>query len=35
MEEILEKLAYCVEFGKINLTSPYPPICAGRMVLTN
>src|SRR5664279_596181 len=25
MENILEKLAYCVENGKINRTSPYPP----------
>jgi methanogenic corrinoid protein MtbC1 len=25
MNEILESLARCVEFGKINRTSPYPP----------
>jgi methanogenic corrinoid protein MtbC1 len=25
MNDILEKLALCVEFGKINKTSPYPP----------
>jgi len=25
MDNILEKLAYCVESGKINKTSPYPP----------
>ena len=25
MNDILEKLAQCVEFGKINKTSPYPP----------
>ena len=25
MNEILEKLAQCVEFGKINKVSPYPP----------
>jgi methanogenic corrinoid protein MtbC1 len=25
MNEILESLAKCVEFGKINRTSPYPP----------
>lgn len=25
MENVLEKLAYCVEFGKINKPSPYPP----------
>ena len=30
MEEILNKLAYCVEFGKINLTSPYPPDLRGQ-----
>ena len=30
MEEILEKLAYCVEFGKINLASPYPPNMRGQ-----
>lgn len=30
MEEILEKLAYCVEFGKINLASPYPPDLRGQ-----
>jgi len=23
--QILEKIAFCVEFGKINLSSPYPP----------
>ena len=25
MNDILKKLAHCVEFGKINKTSPYPP----------
>src|SRR5674476_782425 len=30
MEEILERLAYCVEFGKINLASPYPPDMRGQ-----
>jgi methanogenic corrinoid protein MtbC1 len=25
MNEILDKIAKCVEFGKINRTSPYPP----------
>ena len=25
MSELLEQIAYCVEFGKINKTSPYPP----------
>ena len=25
MNEILDKLAKCVEFGKINKASPYPP----------
>ena len=27
--EILKKIAYCVEFGKINKTSPYPPNMKG------
>jgi len=27
--EILEKIAYCVEFGKINQASPYPPNMKG------
>ena len=30
MEEILERLAHCVEFGKINLASPYPPDLRGQ-----
>jgi methanogenic corrinoid protein MtbC1 len=30
MEELLERLAYCVEFGKINLASPYPPDMRGQ-----
>jgi len=25
MEELFQKIAHCVEFGKINKTSPYPP----------
>ena len=25
MNEILNRIAQCVEFGKINKTSPYPP----------
>jgi methanogenic corrinoid protein MtbC1 len=25
MEELLEKIAYCVEYGKINKNAPYPP----------
>lgn len=29
MENILERIAYCVEFGKINKTSPYPPDMKG------
>ena len=28
--EILEKIAYCVEFGKINNASPYPPDMKGQ-----
>ncbi len=30
MNELLEKLAYCVEFGKIDLKSPYPPDLRGQ-----
>jgi corrinoid protein of di/trimethylamine methyltransferase len=30
MEELLEKIAHCVEFGKINLASPYPPDMRGQ-----
>lgn len=30
MEQILEKLAYCVEFGKINNQAPYPPDMKGQ-----
>ncbi len=30
MSEILKKLAYCVEFGKIDKTSPYPPDMKGQ-----
>jgi methylmalonyl-CoA mutase cobalamin-binding domain/chain len=29
MENILERIAYCVEFGKINKISPYPPDMKG------
>jgi methanogenic corrinoid protein MtbC1 len=29
MDELLNKIAYCVEFGKINLQSPYPPDMKG------
>jgi methanogenic corrinoid protein MtbC1 len=29
MENILEKLTHCVEFGKINLASPFPPDMKG------
>lgn len=29
MEEILQKLALCVEKGKVNLASPYPPAMKG------
>lgn len=25
MEELLQQIAYCIEFGKVNKTSPYPP----------
>jgi methanogenic corrinoid protein MtbC1 len=30
MDDILNKIAYCVEFGKINLQSPYPPDMKGQ-----
>ena len=30
MEQLLEKIAYCVEFGKINKISPYPPDMKGQ-----
>jgi methanogenic corrinoid protein MtbC1 len=30
MSEILQKLAHCVEFGKIDKTSPYPPDMKGQ-----
>ena len=30
MENILEQIAYCVEFGKINNASPYPPELKGQ-----
>ena len=30
MNDLLSKLAECVEFGKINLTSPYPPQMKGQ-----
>lgn len=30
MEDLFNKIAYCVEFGKINKTSPYPPNMKGQ-----
>ncbi len=30
MSDLLEKLAYCVEFGKINKVAPYPPQMKGQ-----
>jgi len=30
MNELLTKLAECIEFGKINLASPYPPQMKGQ-----
>jgi methanogenic corrinoid protein MtbC1 len=30
MSEMLEKIAYCIEFGKINKESPYPPDMKGQ-----
>jgi len=29
MSEIIEKIAHCIEFGKINKVSPYPPDMKG------
>jgi methanogenic corrinoid protein MtbC1 len=31
MEELLGKIAHCVEFGKINEASPYPPDMKGQV----
>jgi len=31
MSELIEKIAYCIEFGKINLASPYPPNMKGQV----
>lgn len=31
MENLLEKLSYCIEFGKINQASPYPPDMKGEV----
>jgi methanogenic corrinoid protein MtbC1 len=30
MEELLQQIAECIEFGKINLASPYPPNMKGQ-----
>lgn len=30
MEQLLENLAYCIEFGKMNKQAPYPPDMKGR-----
>jgi methanogenic corrinoid protein MtbC1 len=30
MEQLLEQIAYCVEFGKINKLAPYPPDMKGK-----
>lgn len=29
METIFERIAYCVEVGKINAATPYPPTMKG------
>ena len=29
MEELFKQIAHCVEYGKINLASPYPPDMKG------
>ncbi len=31
MSELIEKIAFCIEFGKINLASPYPPNMKGQV----
>jgi methanogenic corrinoid protein MtbC1 len=31
MNELLEKLSECVEFGKIDIQSPYPPVMKGQV----
>jgi len=31
MSELLDKIAYCVEFGKINEKAPYPPDMKGQL----
>lgn len=30
MEELLNKISYCVEFGKVNKTAPFPPDLKGQ-----
>jgi methanogenic corrinoid protein MtbC1 len=30
MDELLRKIADCIEFGKVNLASPYPPAMKGQ-----
>ncbi len=30
MEELFQKISYCIEFGKINQSSPYPPDMKGQ-----
>ncbi len=30
MNDIISKLGECVEFGKINFASPYPPTMKGQ-----
>ncbi len=30
MSEIIEQIAHCIEFGKINTASPYPPDMRGQ-----
>ena len=31
MNDLLEQLSYCIEFGKINLASPFPPDMRGKV----
>ncbi len=30
MEELFDKIAYCIEFGKVNKAAPYPPDMKGQ-----
>ena len=30
MEQLLEQIAYCIEFGKVDKKTPYPPDMKGQ-----